>query len=68
MPDSTGPEEAGAVHQVAPFGRESGAGYTAFRTVGALSDTVPDRGWPNPLTTAVVPADEARSRTAAKSG
>ncbi len=67
MPDSTGPEEVGAAHQPAPFRRESKAWYMAFRTVGALSDTVPDRGWPNSLTTAAVPAAEARSRTAAKS-
>lgn len=67
FPESTGPEDAGLVHQVAPGSRESRAWYIALSTVGALPETVPDSGWPNSLTIAVVPAAEARSRTVPKS-
>ena len=66
-PDSTGPEPAGFDHQLAPGTRESSAWYMALTTVGALSAAFPDSGWPNSLTTAAVPAAEARSRTVPKS-
>ena len=61
------PEAAGSAHQRAPGSRESRAWYMAFRTVGALSETVPESGWPNSLTMPGVPAAAARSRTAPKS-